>query len=177
MDYDFTLNPSEDDLNRMSRSKLEHQFSYLVKNDKIVSSSHFIDFHTKKGTIEKTSNSLRWPDFRELSDELLKELILYLANAENDESEESQIYSLLQQQSWPVPVADWKIRIGEDSLDNPAIWAWVILESSQEHEQRDMIRKKVLERIARSGEKRWVYVLFRTKAEQDELECEEKVLE
>ena len=69
---------------------------------------------------------------------------------------------------------------GEDSLGYPAIWVWVILETIQEFEQRDAIRKHVRERITQSGDGRWVYVRFLTKAGQeelDELERQEAALE
>ena len=59
---------------------------------------------------------------------------------------------------------------GEDPFNEPAIWVWVILESSQRFEQRDKIRRRVLEIIADLGEMRWVYVQFRTKHEQEELD-------
>ena len=83
--------------------------------------------------------------------------------------DESRIRKLLQEEPWDS-VADWKVEIGEDPFDKPAIWVWVILESSQRFEQRDKIRRRVLEIIAGSGETRWVYVQFRTKQEQEELD-------
>lgn len=82
--------------------------------------------------------------------------------------EESQILTLLQEQGHPS-VVDWKVETGEDSLDYPAIWVWVILETIQEFEQRDAIRKQVREQITQSGDERWVYVRFHTKAGQEEL--------
>lgn len=94
--------------------------------------------------------------------------------------EESEILDLLQKQDrpWRDLVAEWKVETGEDSLDDPAIWVWVILKSiksnQEELEQLDKIDKQVIETIAESGEKRWVYVQFRTKDEQDELEREEQ---
>ena len=87
--------------------------------------------------------------------------------------EESKLLALLREQSHPL-VADWKVRIGEDSLDYPAIWVWVILETFQEFEQRDAIRKQVRERVAQEGDDRWVYVRFLTKAGQAELEALER---
>ena len=87
--------------------------------------------------------------------------------------EESKILALLREQGHPL-VADWKVKVGEDSLDYPAVWVWVILEAFQEFEQRDAIRKQVRERIAQGGDDRWVYVRFRTKAEQDDLDALER---
>lgn len=84
-------------------------------------------------------------------------------------SEESRISQLLQEQTWDS-VAAWKVETGEDPFGDPAIRVWVILESSQEFEQRHKTRKRVRETIVGSGEQRWVYVRFRTKQEQAELD-------
>ena len=84
-----------------------------------------------------------------------------------------------QDQPWAAPVANWKVETGEDSLDYPAIWVWVFLATNQQSEletsqeefdKLDAIRKQVCGRIAKSGDDRWVYVRFRTKAGQVELE-------
>ena len=94
-------------------------------------------------------------------------------------SEESRIRQLLQEQTWDS-VAAWKVETGEDPFGDPAIWVRVILESSQEFEQRHKIHKWVRKEIAESGEQRWVYVQFRTKQEQadlDELERQEALEE
>lgn len=87
----------------------------------------------------------------------------------DEPSDESRIRKLLQKQAWDL-VADWKVETGDDPFDEPSIWVWVILESSQKFKQRDKIRRRVLETIADSGEPRWVYVHFRTKQEQEELD-------
>ena len=86
-------------------------------------------------------------------------------------SEESRIRDLLGRQSL---VDDWIVETGDDYFGDPGIWVWVILKSSQKFEQREKIEQQVLETIAKSGEKRWVYVQFRTKEEQEELEREEQ---
>ena len=90
--------------------------------------------------------------------------------------EEAEILTLLRERGkpWAAPVAGWKVEIGEDSLDYPAIWVWVILETFQEFEQRDAIRKQVRERIAQAADDRWVYVQFTTKAGQAELDAMER---
>lgn len=94
-------------------------------------------------------------------------------------SEESRITELLRKQTWDS-VAAWKVETGEDPFGDPAIRVRVILESSQEFEQRHKTRKRVREAIAGSGEQRWVYIRFRTKQEQaelDELERQEALEE
>ena len=88
-------------------------------------------------------------------------------------SEEFRISQLLQEQTWDS-VADWKVETREDPFGDPTIWVWVILESSQTFERRNKTRKRVLETIAGSGEERWVYVHFRTKQEQEELDDQER---
>ena len=93
--------------------------------------------------------------------------------ATSETSDESRIRALLQEKPWDL-VDDWKVETGDDPFDEPAIWVWVILESSQQFEQRDKIRRRVLRTIADSGEPRWVYVLFRTKQEQEELDDPER---
>lgn len=98
--------------------------------------------------------------------------------------EESWIKELLQglqkREAWDSLVASWKVEVGEDHFDEPGIWVWVILECSQRFAQRSQIRKRVVEAVAESGEERWVYVQFRTKEEQaelDELERQEALEE
>ena len=97
-------------------------------------------------------------------------------------SEESRITELLREQTWDS-VAAWKVETGEDPFGDPAIRVRVILERSQKFEQRHKIHKWVREAIAKSGEQRWVYVQFRTKQEQadldklDELERQEALEE
>ena len=92
-------------------------------------------------------------------------------------TDEDRIFGSLQElqeeEKWGS-VSTWKVEIGEDPFDEPSIWVWVILECSQKFEERDKIRRRVLEKIADSGEKRWVYVQFRTKQEQEELDKEEQ---
>ena len=88
-------------------------------------------------------------------------------------AEEAKILALLRERGHPL-VADWKVKTGEDSLDYPAIWVWVILETFQEFAQRDAIRQQVREQITQAGDDRWVYVRFRTKAEQDDLDALER---
>ena len=84
-------------------------------------------------------------------------------------SEELRITELLREQTWDSVTA-WNVETGEDPFGDPAIWVRVILESSQEFEQRNKIHKRVRETIVGSGEQRWVYVQFRTKQEQTELD-------
>ena len=55
---------------------------------------------------------------------------------------------------------------GDDPFNDPAIWVWVVLERSQEFEQRDKIRRQVLDTIDKPDEARWVYVQFSTKEEE-----------
>ena len=98
--------------------------------------------------------------------------------------EDKQILELLEQpdQQWAAPVTGWTVESGEDSLDYPTIWVLVLLDADQledsqeQFDKLEMIRKQVRERIAESGDRRWVYVRFRTRAGQaelDELEREE----
>lgn len=84
-------------------------------------------------------------------------------------SEESQITELLREQTWDS-VAAWKVETGEDPFGDPAIRVWVILERSREFKQRNEIRKRVRETIVGSGEQRWVYIRFRTRQEQEDLD-------
>ena len=77
---------------------------------------------------------------------------------------------LQQEEAWDS-VADWKVETGDDPFNDPAIWVWVILESMQEFEQlgfeqRDKIRRRVLDTIDKPDETRWVYVQFSTKEEE-----------
>ncbi|MYJ59246.1 MAG: hypothetical protein F4094_01950 [Synechococcus sp. SB0672_bin_6] len=68
--------------------------------------------------------------------------------------------------------------MGEDSLEDPAVWVWVVLGKSQEFPQLDAIReharKLIGDQIAALGEDHWVYVQFRTKAEEEGLDNEDQ---
>ena len=81
---------------------------------------------------------------------------------------ESQLTELLGEPSHPA-VDTWEVKTGEDHFDEPAIWVRVILESSQDLEERDKIHEDVRKAIANSGEQRWVYVEFCTPEDQKEL--------
>ena len=76
------------------------------------------------------------------------------------ETEESQIKKLLGELRHPVDT--WEVKTGEDHFDDPAIWVRVVLESSQDLEERDKIHEHIRKAIADSGEQRWVYVDFYT---------------
>ena len=60
----------------------------------------------------------------------------------------------------------------DDPFNDRAIWVWVVLENMQEFErpgfeQRDKIRRRVLDTIDKPDETRWVYVQFSTKEEEE----------
>lgn len=82
------------------------------------------------------------------------------------------LQDLQQEEAWGSVVADWKVETGDDPFNDPAIWVWVILENMQEFErlgfeQRDKIRRRVLETIDKTDETRWVYVQFSTREEEE----------
>lgn len=81
------------------------------------------------------------------------------------------LQELQQKEAWDC-VADWKVETGDDPFNDLAIWVWVVLENMQEFErpgfeQRDKIRRRVLDTIDKPDETRWVYVQFSTKEEEE----------
>ena len=93
---------------------------------------------------------------------------------------DKETLALLEQpgQQWATPVTGWTVETGEDSLDHPTILVRILLATNQkfdletsqeEFDKLDVIRKQVWQRITKSGDHRWVYVRFRTKAGQAEL--------
>ncbi|MCY3536821.1 MAG: hypothetical protein OXH24_03865 [Cyanobacteria bacterium MAG IRC3_bin_20] len=87
------------------------------------------------------------------------------------------LQELQQKEAWDC-VADWKVKTEDDPFNDRAIWVWVVLENMQEFErpgfeQRDKIRRRVLDTIDKPDETRWVYIQFSTKEEKKRQEAQE----
>ena len=66
----------------------------------------------------------------------------------------------------PAPVADWRVRVGEDWVGDPAVWVWPVLADEDtdfdtSDELEDMVRDEVARLTrARTGEPLWTFVRF-----------------
>ena len=78
----------------------------------------------------------------------------------------------------PTPVSEFQVRTGLDSIDDPAVWVYVILEKDDvDFETRTTLRKLVRDTIQAIPDPRcvgeedtvWVYVRFRTASEVAQL--------
>ena len=60
----------------------------------------------------------------------------------------------------PTPVSSWRVEIGIDATDEPAVWVWAMLDE----EEVDLDTGKRLRDAVRreTGDERWVYVRFRS---------------
>ena len=66
----------------------------------------------------------------------------------------------------PAPVADWRVRVGEDWAGYPAVWIWpVFAEESTDFDTCALIREQVREEVTRLTCDRhdgplWAFVRF-----------------
>ncbi|MEL6772922.1 MAG: hypothetical protein AAFP18_17820 [Bacteroidota bacterium] len=73
----------------------------------------------------------------------------------------------LKAQTWPTPVAGWKVERGLDATDDEAVWVWATLENdgvayATIAEMREQIRSLAMEVVPSVA---WAYVRFRTASE------------
>ena len=76
-------------------------------------------------------------------------------------------------QDLPTPVSSWRVETGEDWANDPAVWVWAMLaEEGVDYEKRSLLRKMVRDLVRRQIEVQgWVYVRFRSAAEEGQLGC------
>lgn len=81
------------------------------------------------------------------------------------------IASLNELRELPTPVSDWLVETGHDSIGEPAVWVYVILEKDDvDFPTRYRLREMVRDAIhALMGPSYWAYVRFRTASEMAEL--------
>ena len=66
----------------------------------------------------------------------------------------------------PAPVADWRVRTGEDWVGDPAVWVWPVLaEEDTDFATCEKLRERVRDEVsrltrARTGEPLWAFVRF-----------------
>ena len=77
--------------------------------------------------------------------------------------------ALRELQNLPTPVSSWRVEMGPDATDDPAVWVWTMLE----HEEVDSRTRFQLRSMARDPVRRetdnasWVYVRFRGASEAE----------
>ena len=64
----------------------------------------------------------------------------------------------------PTPVSSWRVEIGIDAADEPAVWVWAMLDEEEVdldtgERLRDIVRAAVR---CETGDEGWVYVRFRS---------------
>lgn len=83
---------------------------------------------------------------------------------------ESEVEEELRGMRFSVPVAEWRVRAGEDHRGVSALWVWAILEqgdlsSDVCHEIREAVRERLT--VDHEPEVGWVYVRFRAVGEEE----------
>ena len=69
----------------------------------------------------------------------------------------------------PTPVSSWRVEVGPDATEDPAVWVWAVLE----HEEVDVGTRSRLRKIVRdlvrseTDSDDWVYVRFRGASEAE----------
>ena len=66
-------------------------------------------------------------------------------------------------QGLPTPVASWRVEVGLDATEEPAVWVWVTPEHDDVDaktlaDMRDIVRASVREMVGDDAD--WVYVRF-----------------
>jgi hypothetical protein len=83
---------------------------------------------------------------------------------------ESEVEEELRGMGFSVPVAEWRVRAGEDHRGVSALWVWAILEQGDlSSEVCNEISDAVWERLTAAHEPEigWVYVRFRAVGEEE----------
>lgn len=67
----------------------------------------------------------------------------------------------------PTPVSSWRVEIGIDAADEPAVWVWAMLDEEEvDLDTGERLRDIVRAAIRReTGDEGWVYVRFRSASE------------
>ena len=67
-------------------------------------------------------------------------------------------------QELPTPVSSWRVEIGLDAADDPAVWVWAMLDDEEvDIDTGEQLRNVVREAVQReTGDERWVYIRFRS---------------
>ena len=69
-------------------------------------------------------------------------------------------------QGLPAPVADWRVRTGEDWVGDPAVWVWPVLANEDtDFDTCALMREQVRDEVsrltrARTGQPLWAFVRF-----------------
>ena len=64
----------------------------------------------------------------------------------------------------PTPVNSWRVEIGIDAADQPAVWVWAMLDEEEvDLDTGERLRDIVRDAVRReTGDESWVYVRFRS---------------
>lgn len=64
----------------------------------------------------------------------------------------------------PTSVSSWRVEIGIDAMDDPAVWVWAMLnEEEVDLDTGERLRDIVRDAVRReTGDESWVYVRFRS---------------
>ena len=82
------------------------------------------------------------------------------------ELEISDVEDILRKEEWNPPVYSFRVESDLDSLGDPALWVWVVYEVNEvDLEAAHQAERKIQSLISEAGDERWVYVRFRTRAE------------
>ncbi len=82
------------------------------------------------------------------------------------ELEISEVVDLLKNEDWRPPFYSFRVESDIDSLGDPALWVWVVYDVTEvDLDAAHQAERKIQSLISKAGDERWVYVRFRTCAE------------
>lgn len=69
----------------------------------------------------------------------------------------------------PTPVSSWRVEVGPDATDDPAVWVWAMLEHEDvDFGTRSQLRSMVREAVRNETDgTHWAYVRFRGASETE----------
>jgi hypothetical protein len=82
------------------------------------------------------------------------------------ELEISDVADMLSKGEWNPPFYSCRVESDIDSLGDPALWVWIVCDVNEvDLEAAHQAERKIQSLISEAGDERWVYVRFRTRAE------------
>jgi len=82
------------------------------------------------------------------------------------ELEISDVADILNKEEWSPPFFSCRVESDIDSLGDPALWVWVVFDVKEvDLDAAHQAERKIQSLISEAGDERWVYVKFRTRAE------------
>jgi len=82
------------------------------------------------------------------------------------ELEISDVEQVERNEDWNPPFYAIRVESDIDSLGDPALWVWIVYDVDEvDLEAAHQVERRIQSLISEAGDERWVYVKFRTRAE------------